>query len=92
VLLIRVVWDRPCDLLLLLGDALLPTGDYRRVVDDVAPVAFNLAEAAAPKHGGSNSGRWTKRARVETPTLSPGPSAPFWRTAWPCTSSLSVSD
>ena len=36
---------RRCDLLLALGDALMPAGEPRRVVDVVAPEAFALAEA-----------------------------------------------
>jgi predicted ATPase len=36
---------RRCDLLLSLGEALMPAGEPRRVMDAVAPEAFTLAEA-----------------------------------------------
>ena len=38
-------WMKRCDLLLALGDALLPTDDARRVQESVAAEAFTLAEA-----------------------------------------------
>lgn len=38
-------WMKRCDLLLALGDALLPTDDARRVRESVAPEAFGLAES-----------------------------------------------
>ena len=36
---------RRCDLLLRLGEALLPTGEPKRVIDVVAPAAFEVAES-----------------------------------------------
>jgi DNA-binding CsgD family transcriptional regulator len=40
-------WMKRCDLLLALGNALLPTDDARRVQESVAAEAFTLAEAHA---------------------------------------------
>ena len=36
--------EKRCDLLLALGDALIQSGESRRVLDEVAPEAFSLAE------------------------------------------------
>ena len=38
-------WAGGCDLLLSLGHALLSAGDFRRVIDAVAPETFTLAGA-----------------------------------------------
>ena len=47
-----------CDLLLALGDALMPAGEPRRVMDTVAPEAFALAEAM------DNRGRAARSCRI----------------------------
>ena len=40
---------RRCDLLLLMGDALLASGDFKRVMEEIAPAAFELAETLADR-------------------------------------------
>ena len=46
-----------CDLLLTLGDALMPAGEPRRVMDAVAPEAFTLAETIADRARASRACR-----------------------------------
>ncbi|MCH6556341.1 MAG: AAA family ATPase, partial [Chloroflexi bacterium] len=48
---------RRCDLLLSLGEALLPAGEPRRVMDAVAPEAFTLAEAVSDRARASRACR-----------------------------------
>jgi archaellum biogenesis ATPase FlaH len=70
---------RRCDLLLVLGDALILAGEHRRVVETVAPQGLALAEAIADNTGASRACLLAmKGLQVYGPVLLVSPEAAQW--------------
>src|SRR3989442_11732369 len=71
---------RRCDLLLALGEALLPAGEAKRALDSAAPQALELAEALGDRQRASRAcgiaGRsFSQAGTVTSATSEAGPSA-----------------
>ena len=71
---------RRCDLLLALGEALMPAGEPRKVLDSVAPEAFALAEALADRGRASRASQVALEAltRYGAATVIGSPEAGLW--------------
>jgi hypothetical protein len=69
-----------CDLLIALGEALMPAGEPRRVADEVAPVTFEAAEAMADYHRAFKVSRLAQEAllRYGGSAVLPGPVFAQW--------------